>query len=156
MWGEHRLGGKIWPYEESIRVPLVVRVPWQSAWGRTDSHMVLNIDFASTIAEPAGVKPRLVQDGRSLVPLLRGEPVPWRHDFVVEYLGESMYYDGGPPPFQALRGKRWLYVEYRNGWCELYDLRRDPYELRNLAGDSRFSVLHQSLAVRLHLLAAPR
>ena len=138
MWGEHRLGGKIWPYEESIRVPLVVRVPWQSAWGRTDSHMVLNIDFASTIAELAGVKPALPQDGRSLVPLLRGQSVPWRHDFVVEYLGESMYSDGGPPPFQALRSKRWLYVEYRNGWRELYDLRRDPYELRNLAGDSRF------------------
>ena len=62
-----------------------------------------------------------------------------------------MYYDGGPPPFQALREKRWLYVEYRNGWRELYDLRRDPYELRNLAGDSRLSVLRQTLAVRLHL-----
>ena len=156
MWGEHRLGGKIWPYEESIRVPLVVRVPWQSAWGHTDSHMVLNIDFASTISELAGVKPALRQDGRSLVPLLRGQSVPWRHDFVVEYLGESMYSDGGPPPFQALRSTRWLYVEYRNGWRELYDLRRDPYELRNLATESRLTVLRQSLGVRLHALAAPR
>ena len=76
LWGEHRLGGKIWPYEESIRVPLVIRVPWRSAWGRTDTHMVLNIDFASTIAELAGVKPGLPQDGRSLVPLLRGKAPP--------------------------------------------------------------------------------
>ena len=98
MWGEHRLGGKIWPYEESIRVPLTIRVPWSSAWDRADSQMVLNIDLASTIAELAGTKPGLPQDGRSLVPLLHGEPVGWRHDFVVEYLGESMYHDGGPPP----------------------------------------------------------
>jgi arylsulfatase A-like enzyme len=156
MWGELRLGGKIWPYEESIRVPLVIRVPWQTAWGRTDGHMVLNIDFASTISELAGVKPGLPQDGRSLVPLLRRKSVLWRHDFVVEYLGESMYRDGGPPPFQALRDTRWLYVEYRNGRRELYDLRRDPYELRNVAADSRFAVLRQSLAVRLDVLASSR
>jgi N-acetylglucosamine-6-sulfatase len=72
LWGEHRLGGKIWPYEESIRVPLVVRVPWRNVWGTKDRHMVLNIDFASTIAALAGVRPRLKQDGRSIVPLLRG------------------------------------------------------------------------------------
>jgi arylsulfatase A-like enzyme len=155
MWGEHRLGGKIWPYEESIRVPLVVGVPWQSAGGRSDSHMVLNIDLASTISELAGVTPGLPQDGRSLVPLLRGQSVTWRKDFVVEYLGESMYHDGGPPPFQALRSARWLYVEYRNGWREFYDLRRDPYELRNLARESRFAPLRRNLAVRLHALAAP-
>src|SRR5262249_56517285 len=54
LWGEHRLGGKLWPYEESIRVPLVVRVPWRSAWGTTDRNLVLNVDYASTIAQPAG------------------------------------------------------------------------------------------------------
>jgi len=101
LWGEHRLGGKIWPYEESIRVPLTIRVPWRSAWGRTDDHLVLNIDFASTIAELARVKPRLRQDGRSIVPLLRGESPRWRNDFIVEYLGTSQFEDGGPPPFKA-------------------------------------------------------
>jgi arylsulfatase A-like enzyme len=154
LWGEHRLGGKLWPYEESIRVPLVVRVPWRSAWGTTDRHLVLNIDYASTIAQLAGVKPGLPQDGRSLVPLLHGEPVPWRRDFVEEYLGQNRYADGGPPPFSALRTTRWLYVEYQNGWRELYDLRRDPYELRNLAADTRYAGLEQSLGGRLARLDA--
>jgi arylsulfatase A-like enzyme len=154
MWGEHRLGGKIWPYEESIRVPLTIRVPWSSAWGQADAHMVLNIDLASTIAELAGTKPGLPQDGRSLVPLLRGQSVQWRRDFVVEYLGESMYHDGGPPPFQAVRSTRWLYVEYLNGWRELYDLRRDPYELRNRATDPFLAGARQQLAARLQALTA--
>lgn len=153
MWGEHRLGGKIWPYEESIRVPLVVRVPWRSAWGSTDDHMVLNIDFASTIAELAGVKTQLPQDGRSLVPLLRGASPPWRSDFVVEYLGGSQYLDGGPPPFRALRTTRWLYVEYLNGWRELYDLRVDPYQLRNAARDPARAAVRARLAQRLHVLS---
>ena len=150
IWGEHRLGGKIWPYEESIRVPLVVRVPWKSAWGRAEDRMVLNIDLASTIAQLAGVKTHLPQDGRSLVPLLRGPPpTAWRTDFVVEYLGASQYQDGGPPPFRALRTTRWLYVEYLNGWRELYDLRHDPYELQNKARDPAYGALRAQLAHRL-------
>jgi N-acetylglucosamine-6-sulfatase len=154
LWGEHRLGGKLWPYEESIRVPLLIRVPWQSAWGRVDTHTALNIDFASTISELAGVKPGLPQDGRSLVPLLHGASPPWRHDFIAEYLGASQFEDGGPPPFQALRSTGWLYVEYTNGWRELYDLRHDPYELQNLAAHPGYAVLEQTLAQRLHTLAA--
>ena len=152
LWGEHRLGGKIWPYDESIRVPLVVRVPWVHR-ARTDHHLVLNIDLASTIAQLAGVKPGLRQDGRSLVPLLRGASPRWRSDFMEEYLGESMLADAGPPPFQAVRSKRWLYVEYGNGWRELYDMRRDPYELRNLARDPALAALRLQLARRIYRLA---
>lgn len=151
LWGEHRLGGKIWPYEESIRVPLVVRVPWRRS-GRVDGHMALNIDLASTIAELAGVRPRLPQDGRSLVPLLRGASPAWRTDFLAEYLGATQYEDGGPPPFRALRTTRWLYVEYLNGWRELYDLRRDPYELRNAARSPAYAAVQARLARRLHVL----
>jgi arylsulfatase A-like enzyme len=154
LWGEHRLGGKLWPYEESIRVPLVVRVPWRSAWGRTDPHIALNIDYASTIAELAGVTPGLPQDGRSLVPILDGRSVPWRRDFVEEYLGQNRYGDGGPPPFRALRTTRWVYVRYLNGWRELYDLRRDPYELQNLAAQPRYATLERVLGQRLRRLSA--
>lgn len=153
LWGEHRLGGKIWPYEESIRVPLVVRVPWQRR-ATVDDHLVLNIDFASTLAELAGVKPRLRQDGRSFVPFLRGRSPRWRHDFVVEYLGASQLYVGGPPPFQALRSRRWVWIEYENGWRELYDLRSDPYELQNLAGMPGRKPLEVRLTHRLDRLVA--
>ena len=152
LWGEHRLGGKIWPYEESIRVPLVVRVPWLTTGG-VDRHLALNIDLASTIAQLARIRPGLPQDGRSLVPLLRGKSPRWRDEFVEEYLGESMLSDAGPPPFVALRTKRWMYVEYRNGWRELYDLEHDPYELVNRVRDPVLFPLRRRLEHRLHELA---
>ncbi len=152
LWGEHRLGGKIWPYEESIRVPLVVRVPWRSAWGARESRMVLNIDLASTISALADVQPGLPQDGESIVPLLRRERVPWRREFVVEYLGASQLTRGGPPPFRAIRTDRYLYVEYLRrwrSWRELYDLRRDPFEDQNLAGVGAYAPVEQELHARL-------
>lgn len=147
LWGEHRLGGKIWPYEESTHVPLIVRTPWQDTASR-NSNPVLNIDLAPTISALAGVKPRLVEDGRSLVPLLHGRRIRWRRAFLVEYLGASQLQTGGPPPYLAVQTKRWLYVEYRNGWRELYDLRRDPWELNNVAEDPR----HRSERALLHEL----
>jgi N-acetylglucosamine-6-sulfatase len=158
LWGEHRLGGKFWPYEESIRVPLVVRTPWRSVWGRTDNHLVGNIDLASTIAELTGVAPGLPQDGRSIVPLLRGADPPWRNGLVVEYLGGDLLRQGGPPPYRALRTRRYLYVAYLNGWRELYDLARDPWQLDNVAGAPAYAGVAEELAWRLDVLfhAPPR
>ena len=57
LWGEHRLGGKLWPYRASTHVPLIVRTPWTTANGTFNNEPVLNIDFASTIAELAGIEP---------------------------------------------------------------------------------------------------
>jgi arylsulfatase A-like enzyme len=152
LLGEHRLWlEKIWPYEESIRVPLVVRTPW--ATGPTvDRHLVLNIDLAPTLAELAGVTPWPAPDGRSLAPLLRGQQVPWRTAFVEEFLGRDQRFRGGPPPFTAIRTERHLYVEYRNGWRELYDLREDPYQLQNLADQPAFAAVRASLAAELRSL----
>ena len=149
LWGEHRLGRKMWPYEESIRVPLLIRAPWITS-GRTDDHLVLNIDLASTISALAGVKPGLRQDGRSLLPLLMDHATSWRRSFVVEYLGNAIA--GLPPPFEAVRTERYLYVEYTNGWRELYDLKRDPFELTNLAGDPAHAGLVAELSTRLSRL----
>jgi N-acetylglucosamine-6-sulfatase len=136
LWGEHRLGGKLWPYEESTHVPLIVRTPWKRTPSRNDEPVV-NIDLAPTISALAGVKPRLPEDGRSFLPLLHGRRIRWRSAFLVEYLGANKLRAGGPPPYVAVQTKRWLYVEYSNGWRELYDLRRDPWELVNLSGDVR-------------------
>jgi N-acetylglucosamine-6-sulfatase len=149
LWGEHRLTGKIWPYEPSIRVPLVIRTPWGGA-ARTDAHMALNIDTAPTLAQLAGVTPGLKVDGKSLVPLLRAAHVPWRTSFVEEYLGPQWLAKHIPPPFEAIRTERYLYVEYGNGWRELYDLAADPFELTNLAGRAGHAWLQRSLARALH------
>jgi arylsulfatase A-like enzyme len=151
LWGEHRLGGKVWPFEESTHVPLIVRAPWTTVPSR-NNQPVLNIDLAPTIAELAGIKPGLPEDGRSLVPFLHGQQVPWRHAFLEEYLGKDLLHKGGPPPYVAVQTRRNLYVEYRNGWRELYNLKKDPWELNNLAGNQRAKLLQSSLSDVLHRL----
>ena len=167
LLGEHRLGErKIWPYEESIRVPLVVAGAGISDPGRRSPDLALNIDIAPTIAQLAGVRPGLPQDGRSLVPLLRNEHPPWRRAFVVEYLGAGNHGDGFVAPFDGIRTTRYLYVRYGplrmvpgeprvpypNGTRELYDLARDPYELQNIAADPAEAALRARLGAELQRL----
>ena len=156
LWGEHRLGGKLWPYEESTRVPLIVRTPW-ARHGTVNHDAVLNIDFASTISELAGIVPGAPQDGDSLVPLLHGEQIPWRHDYLIEYLGENKINDNGPPPFVAIHSPRYLYVEYHfHHWRELYDLKHDPWELNNVADNPAFTTIRLTLSRQLReLYTAP-
>jgi arylsulfatase A-like enzyme len=140
LWGEHRLGGKLWPYSESTHVPLIVRTPWTTANGTVNAKPVLNIDFGSTISALAGIRPGLPQDGASFVPMLYGKTIPWRTSYLIEYLGGNQLTRGGPPPYVAIRTPRYLYVQYRyHGWRELYDLRHDPYELRNIAADPAYA-----------------
>jgi N-acetylglucosamine-6-sulfatase len=151
LLGQHRIPrGKNQPYEESIRVPLVVRGPGVPA-GQSADHFALNIDFAPTIAELAGAPIRPSVDGRSLVPLLRGAKPPlanWRQDFLVE----SYTQPEAPPTVQsyfALRTQDTLYVEYASGERELYDLKADPYQLSSLhkvAGSERMKALSNRLS----------
>ena len=133
-WGEHPLiaSRKVVPYEEPIRVPLVIRYdPLVHERPSEDGHLVLNIDLASTFAAVAGTR-MPGAEGRSLLPLLAPVPRPrWRHDFLIEHLA-------GPPQrevpsYCAVRGERYKYVLYQTREEELYDLLRDPHELDNIA-----------------------
>jgi N-acetylglucosamine-6-sulfatase len=128
LWGEHRLTRKIYPYEESIRTPFVVRYDALVATARTETRPVLGIDVAPTFAELAGTTAPGA-DGSSILPLLTAEEgAAWRSRFLVESLGAT------PPPYCAMRTLRHLFVTYSTGDRELYDLTADPYQLRNLAG----------------------
>lgn len=130
LWGEHRWVKKEVPYEEAIRVPLVVRadaIVGETA--RTDPHLVANIDLAPTIAEAAGV-PLPGADGLSLLPLLEGPPDAWRHAVLIEHLRGT----NPVPTYCAVRSARYLFTSYDTGERELYDLDVDPFQLRNLAG----------------------
>jgi N-acetylglucosamine-6-sulfatase len=121
--GEHRRVDKSLPYEESIRIPLVVRGPGVPA--QKVNHLVVNNDFAPTVAQLAGVDPPDFVDGKSFVPLLRDEKPPleaWRTGFLVEHV---------TPTYQALRTNDHTYVEWAGGDRELYDLDEDPYQLRS-------------------------
>jgi len=144
-WGEHRwLDRKSCAYEECVRVPFVVRGPGIPA-GRTDARFVHNIDIAPTFAELAGVRPGLPVDGRSLLPLLRGDAA-WREEILLEYWGPALL------TWTAVRTDRWKYVEYENGDRELYDLAADPYEMSSIAGSAQGVQVLPDLRRRLDLL----
>jgi N-acetylglucosamine-6-sulfatase len=130
QWGEHRWLKKEVPYDEAIRVPLVIRADAiVEGEGRVEDHLVANIDLAPTIASAAGVE-LPGADGRSLLPLLEGETAPWRRALLIEHMRGT----NPIPTYCAVRTSRHLFVTYETGERELYDLEVDPYELKNLAG----------------------
>jgi arylsulfatase A-like enzyme len=151
--GEHRWTKKMAPYEEAIRVPLVVRYDPLTAGGRTDGHLVLNIDFAPTIADLAGVAAPGV-DGTTMTPLLAGtRRIQWRRQFPIEHL------QGGAadpvPSYCAIRTRTAKYVAYATNEEELYDLAHDPFEVHNLAHDPASGQLKASLRARAQALCDP-
>ena len=129
FWGEHRLTGKQAPYEESIRVPLVIRYDRAASAPRTEVRPALNVDLAPTIASYAQT-PRAT-DGRSLRALIEGRPSAWRQYFLVE--GRQTGPNRSIPSYCAIRGSRFVYVAYGTREEELYDLAVDPGQLVNLA-----------------------
>lgn len=142
--GEHGLlAGKRTAFDTDVHVPLVVAGPGIPA-GVTTTAMVQNIDLAPTFEELAGRPPRTDVDGRSLVPLLRGEKVAWRTRALVEHHGAAIADPqdpdkqsraaGAPPSYDSLRGPDWTYVRYFDGEREYYNRAEDPDEMNNLAG----------------------
>jgi N-acetylglucosamine-6-sulfatase len=137
FWGEHGLGDKRAAYEESIRIPLVMRYPKLIRPGAVRDEMVLNIDLAPTLLELGGAAPAKAMHGRSLVPLLEGRRRGWRASFLAEYFHEPQF--PRVPSWQAVRTAQWKYIHYPEleGMDELYDLKADPYEMKNLIGEAR-------------------
>jgi len=138
MWGEHRLYAKHWPYEESMRIPFVVRYPrLVRGPGRKARQMALNIDLFPTLLELAGVRSERPVDGESLVPALRDAKAPGRRSFMYE-LFKDFPFGGRVPPHRAVRTERYKYIEWEACRAnELYDLAEDPRELSNIIGDTR-------------------
>jgi arylsulfatase A-like enzyme len=139
--GEHRLTGKGFPYEESMQVPLIVRAPG-GIEGQHRSELVGNIDYAPTIVEMAQAVPLLAMDGQSLVPLLRGTPVHWRREFLIEDQHQV---------FTGVRTANFMYTQYDYNHdgvpeeTELYVLApespnqpSDPNEMQNQQGNPIF------------------
>lgn len=136
--GEHGLSDKRSAYEESMRVPLLIRLPDNNAQrGVVNKHsMVLNIDYAPTILDLAGAKPLPKPDGRSLRPLLNGEsPANWRESFRYEYFKELEYASPDVVAFRTTTHKLITYPGH-DDWTEVFDLVADPYETQNLVQDS--------------------
>jgi N-acetylglucosamine-6-sulfatase len=138
FYGEHGLSvERRLAYEESVRIPLIIRWPRVVRAGGTPEALVLNIDLAPTLLELAQIKVPATMQGQSLVPVLRGEAVPWRTSFLVEYWSDKVFPRVANMGYHAIRTERWKYVHYLElpGMDELYDLRADPFEMRNVIDD---------------------
>lgn len=137
--GDYGLAGKWYPHEVSIRVPLIVydpRLPAERRGVRL-ADFALSIDLAPTMLDLAGVDVPPRMQGRSLVPLLRGErPSDWRQEFFYEHHFVPPWEGMSIPRSEAIRTQRWKYIQYidsRPLFEELYDLETDPLETVNLA-----------------------
>ncbi len=138
--GDHGRVDKRTAYEESIRVPLIVRYPPLIPKAVTIDGTVLNIDLAPTILDICGAKPLDQIDGRSWKRLLAGDIKDWEQPWLYEYNYETQF--PYTPNVRAVRWANWKYIRYPAGGggkyaytAELYDLEKDPGETTNLATD---------------------
>lgn len=142
--GDHRLGDKRSAYEESIRIPLLLRYPRLGAKGVVVNEPALNIDLAPTFIDYASLHAPEQMQGKSWRPLLErkgGEPpAGWRTSFFYEYFFERNF---AVPTLYAVRTDSAKLIKYKDHeeWTELFDLGKDPYEMRNLERESGASGL---------------
>ncbi len=132
FWGEHGLYDKRLAYEESIRIPFIVRYPEMiKGPGRRAPQMILNIDLAPTILDIAGIDIPSDMQGRSLKPILQSGDVPGRSSWLYEHFP---VFPIPIPGITAVRTERFKYVEYHNDARpkELFDLKDDPKEMHNI------------------------
>ena len=150
--GEHGLGDKRSAYDESLRVPFIVRDPTLGAAGRGQvrDEMVLNLDLAQTLLDYAGVPAPKEMQGRSWRPLLAGAAAGWRQSWFYEYFAEKQK-NSRVPDIAAVRTADAKLITYagHEAWSELFDLKADPYETRNVMGDPAYAALRGHLTAEL-------
>jgi arylsulfatase A-like enzyme len=143
--GEHGLGDKRSLYEESLRIPMLVRYPRLITQPAARDELVLNIDIAPTILDLAGVAAPSDIQGRSWRPWLAGGAATgWRQSFLAEYILESGY---AIPTTVILRttGAKLTFWPGNPAWCEMFDLTNDRYEVSNLFNVPAYQPMRDSL-----------
>ena len=129
--GRHQHVQKWYPYEEGVKVPMVLSCPGRIAEGLRDtSHLVSGLDVMSTFCDYAGIQPSVDARGKSLRPLLEGKPVQWR-----EFVSTEHHFVG-----RMVRTGQYKYVHYRDDPVEqLFDMGTDPWEKTNLYDDAKYA-----------------
>jgi arylsulfatase A-like enzyme len=160
FFGEHGLGPeRRFAYEEGIRSPFLVRFPARAKSNTRIRELVICQDIAPTLIELAGGKPGAHIQGRSLLPLLAGRRAGWRKSVLIEYWAENAMPWLVGMTYKAVRTGRYKYIHWVNRGRsdeldELYDLERDPYELKNLARSPALRAVRARLKKELSRLAS--
>lgn len=162
LYGEHARWEKGVPYEESVKVPMIIRYPPSGTGARVSHALVENVDIAPTIARLAGIP--WTTDGRSLLPTLDGTTTTRSTLLVESCLGSLRWCPGtgsfegqqNPPGYTGVVTVRYAYIRYGTGERELYDLWADPFERTNLTWKPEYRELRRNLAARLRALVAAR
>ena len=150
QWGERGLVDKRWPYEDSIRVPFLVRWPAAAhAAGTRVEALIGNIDVAPAVLAAAGIEKPAEMQGESWLPLLADPEATWRDAFLYSYYFEPPY---PTPTSHALVTADYKLITYDGLPAELYDLAADPEELRNLANSSEHAQVGAELERGLSVL----
>lgn len=165
MLGEHDYIDKRWMYEESLRVPFLVRYPSLIAPGSRTKAIVNNVDFAPSLLDLVGVDIPSVMQGQSFVPILKGKtPDDWKTATYYRYWMHMTHHDN--PAHYGIRTEKYKLIFFyglpldargalphttQAGW-ELYDLEKDPHELNNVYEDPAYSALIPDLKRQLDAL----
>jgi N-acetylglucosamine-6-sulfatase len=140
FYGEHGLSvERRLAYEETARIPLLLRYPPMVKPGAEFTPMVQTIDLAPTFLELAHASTPANLHGRSLIPLLKGEQAKLRDAMLIEHYSDKVFPRMNDMGYQAVRTQDWKYIHYTDlpNADELYDLQADPHEMRNLIFEPR-------------------
>ena len=147
--GEHGFFNKMWMYEESLRVPLIVYHPGMKSGGKVSDLLVSTLDYAPTMLHCAGAPIPSDMQGKSFLPLLEGKkPSNWRKEHYYRYINQYEV-----PEHYGIRTERYKLIyfpESKDIKWELYDMKNDPQEMRNLAGDPKYDKIVLDLRKRMY------
>ncbi len=151
--GEHGLYDKRWMYSESLAMPMVMRWPGQVKPGTRIERLTQNIDFAPTFLEASGLTPPPEMQGRSMLPLLRGDtPTDWRDAIYYHYYETGEHH---VPRHEGVSTERHKLIHYYevDQW-ELFDLEKDPQEMRSVYDDPAYADTLAAMKKKLEALKA--
>jgi arylsulfatase A-like enzyme len=146
--GDHGWYDKRWMYEESLRMPLIVKWPGKINPGSKMEKMIQNIDFAPTLLRMAGLEVPSDMQGKSFLPLLDNADEPWRDAIYYHYLAYPDWHM--VKPHYGIRNERYKLIHYYtlDEW-ELFDLQEDPDEMINLYLNPAYAAVLEMMSARL-------
>ncbi len=148
--GEHGWFDKRFMYEESYRTPLLISWPGVTQPGSVDNNIVSNLDFAETMLDMAGVEIPSDMQGMSMVPLLKGRnTTEWRKEHYYHYYEYPAVHSVKRHYGISTERYKLIHFYYDIDEWELYDLQKDPMELKNVYNDPEYSAIKDDLHRRL-------